>query len=294
MDDEARQASAALSTIRVAGCRRVLVDTSLLIEQQKRQEHAQPVREALAGYRFKGASSFSRLEFKYAWLQRLAYIYEITKKPSVRSTLDVLEWINNKLQGLNRRRGQVQTVFQALFTFLELDNGRIGGKAQLTRLRAHCKVAILDAVDGFEQIVTGEFKGTDCARAKQLAKERSDGSLDTSIRQCKRGRRECRVDDFFLEHRDLFTAISACIAAAEDPSPELQEIREHIQAAMKDPEHLRDHQKCRRIADAIIAVDGRDMEVFAANNDREWRTIASAMNKHLQNPVTGRIWPPNQ
>jgi len=39
----------------------VLVDTSLLIEQQKRPQYADPVRQELAGYQFRGASSLCPL-----------------------------------------------------------------------------------------------------------------------------------------------------------------------------------------------------------------------------------------
>ena len=39
------------------------------------------------------------------------------------------------------------------------------------------------------------------------------------------------------------------------------------------------------MSDALIAVDGLGMDEFAANNPKEWITIAAALGKPLINPV---------
>ena len=52
--------------------------------------------------------------------------------------------------------------------------------------------------------------------------------------------------------------------------------------------HLCDNRHCARIADAIIAVDGRKVDEYAANNDKEWRLLARSMGKTLLNPVSGQ------
>ncbi|NLW87289.1 MAG: hypothetical protein GXY38_10495 [Planctomycetes bacterium] len=269
--------------------RTVLVDTSLLIEQQKQRKQADPVRKALNRYGFKGASSFSRLEFKYAWLQRLSYLYDVASKPH-HAVHEVWDYIMKRLGGLEKQRGRVQTLWDALHKFLELDGKRLTDEAQVLRLRAHCKTSILDARDAFSEMITGEFNGTDCALAKEFVRENPDGSFNVTIPKCKRGQQQCQVADFFQKHRELFATIANAVSAVSDASPELLRIREHILAAMDDPEHLCD-QSCRRIADAIIAVDGHGMDVFGANNDKEWRTIAAALGKDLLNPVTGEDWP---
>ena len=57
--------------------------------------------------------------------------------------------------------------------------------------------------------------------------------------------------------------------------------------AQRDSTHLCDSKHCAKLADCIIAVDGKKMDVFAANNDKEWITIAKTMATPLVNPVTG-------
>ena len=264
----------------------ILVDTSLLIEQQKRSHYAHPVREALAPYRFRGASSYSKLEFKRAWLQRLAWIHSRCRQPGVEKVLDVQDAINHLLVHSAQIR-RVQTCMDAIYRFLEADGKSLSGRAQLARLRAHCKSAVLTGAEAIQQLVTGEFRGTRCVRAEEPPTEKPDGSLDVSIRRCTREDVRCAVDKFFEANKPLFMSIAAFVGGCEKPFDELLHMREHILIADGEPQHLCDSGHCAKLADALIAVDGKDMDEFAANNDREWVPIATAMKKPLVNPVKG-------
>jgi hypothetical protein len=62
-------------------------------------------------------------------------------------------------------------------------------------------------------------------------------------------------------------------------------MREHIGEAQQSPEHLCDDRHCCRVADALIAVDGIKLEVFAANNPAEWELLARILDKQLINPA---------
>jgi len=270
-----------------AGFGTVLEDTSLLIEQQKLSKYARPVRDALSAYEFKGASSYSRLEFKRAWLQKLNYIHGVCRESATRSVGDVLDWISAKLTGHPKQKRRLQTCLDAITRFLELDGKAISGAAQLARLRAFCKASILTASEALGRMVTGEFRGTQCVRAEELPRELSDGSLDVAIPKCRRKKIRCAIHEFFASREATFAAIADRIDAEEDPSDQLKAISKAVRSAQKDPAHLCDSDNCGKLADAIIAVDGRDMAEFAANNDREWVTIASAMRKALVNPVKG-------
>lgn len=269
-----------------AAGRTVLVDTSLLIELQKRDEYSRPVRASLSGFRFKGASSYSKLEFKRAWIQVIAYIHSSCCQPGAQSLADVFDRIQHRLSNRFQCR-DVQTCLQAMVTFLEIEKGGRSPRAQLARLRAFCKTRVLEAAAAFRNTATGEFKGTGCVRAEEPPTEHSDGSLNVTIRRCFPQKIQCRIHDFFSENSPSFVRLAEAIESNEGASEELKTMHEHIRLAEKGPQHLCDDKHCARLADAIIAVDGSRMDVFAANNDKEWITIAKVIGKPLVNPVTG-------
>lgn len=263
----------------------VLVDTSLLIEQQKGPRLAKPVRQALARFRFRGASSYSKLEIKRAWAKRLAYIHGLCQRSDVASILDVWEQFNKLLGAHPGNRRKVETCQQQLIAFLRDQPSTLSERAKLVRLRAHCKNAVLSLYEAVQETITGEFYGTKCVRAAEAPRECADGSLDVTIRRCKPEKIQCTVHTFFEEHREAFRAVARFVDQNSMSSEELRQMRDHIRKAERDPVHLCDDKHCCRLADMLIACDGKNMDTFAANNDREWIPIAEIMGKPLLNPV---------
>lgn len=265
----------------------ILVDTSLLIEQQKQSRQAQPVRDALAAYSFRGISSYSKLEFKRAWLQRLHYVYRACCDPECRGVFDVLGVLERRLAG-NYQLRPVKTCLSAVVRFLELESRAISGKAQVARLRAHCRNAILSSSAALKEMATGEFRGTGCVRAEEFPTEHPGGYLDVTMRRCKPSNIQCRVHTFFTENRAKFSEIADYADHNPESSKELRAMRDHIRQAEKESTHLCNDKHCAKVADAIVAVDGKGMDVYAANNDPEWRPLAQIMGKTLINPVSGK------
>jgi hypothetical protein len=263
----------------------VLVDTSLLIEQEKGDRYAVPVNIALAKFPFKGASSYSKLEFKRAWLQRFAYLHEVSKRRDIASIVDIFHHMTCTLAGHPYQLRRLQTCLTMLVNFLDLNNGQISSRAQLARLRAHCRRCALDGTAALTLLVTHFFTGTRCTRAEEPVKQLPDGTLDASIPRCKAKETNCRIHEFFLEQQSLFIKIADYIDTLPSASPELERMRESIRAALKSAEILCSSPACSRIADAIIAVDGIKMEVYAANNDAEWQCLSTSLGKPLLNPV---------
>jgi len=270
----------------LAAGKTILVDTSLLIELQKADKKALPVREAVSHFRFKGASSYSKLEFKRAWVKEIAYIHERCRQPAVRLIADVVDQVQQRLSSPHQRR-RVQTCLQAIAAFLEVAKGALSDRAQLVRLRAFCKTRVLEAAIALREAITGEFKGTACVRAEEPPTEHSDGSLNVTIRHCSPDRIQCRVHTFFSKNEDHFAQLANEIDSNPGASQELKTMRDHIRLAQREAIHLCDDKHCSKLADSIIAVDGKNMDVFAANNDKEWITIAKTMTKPLVNPVSG-------
>ncbi len=269
---------------------KVLVDTSLLIELHKERRLADPVVLALADYRFRGVSSYSRLEFKSAWLQRLAFIHERCRLTAANGIADVLRDIQMTLRSPYHRR-RAATCLEMLVAFYDLRGDSLSGRAQMQRLRAHCKQAVLGGWSWLENWPTADLDGTMCARAMERPAIRRGGALDVSIpRTCNREGApiECTIRAFFEENVSTFWAIAEAIDQHVEASEEAVNAAKMIRQALRDPAVLETRKNCSKIADAIIAVDGKDMDVFAANNDKEWVLLAAVLGKKLVNPVRGR------
>lgn len=264
----------------------VLVDTSLLVEQQKQEKYAAPVRECLACYQFRGASSYSKLEFKRAWVQKLGYIHRICRDPHTHTMGDVLDWIERRLANHPKQKRRLQTCLQALAAFLDRGPARLSHRAQVVRLEAHCKRIILDGTRLLDDLVTAWFKGTGCVRAEEPPTVQRDGSLNVTVSRCNANRTQCGIAKFFAANEGRFGAIADCVDGLSSPSQELGRIRDQIRQAQRDPQCLCSDEECKRLADALIAVDGFGMDAFAANNPSEWEAISSALGKCLVNPVS--------
>jgi hypothetical protein len=261
---------------------RLHLDTSLQIELQKVSAKAEPVREAISGYRFTSTSTYARKEFKRAWLQDLNLIYAKTRDCT--QIGEVYERINNALWHPKVRR-RLNRCMDAINAFLEPHPTMPIGVA-VVRLRAHVAEAILGAFTKWERSVTFEYDGTECIRARERPSRAPDGSIDCTVRRCKPSRIQCRVDRFFDEHRTEFHQIHAAIQQVGDvASVELKETAHAIDGASKDAKHLCDSDNCSAMSDALIAMDGIDAHHFGANNPKEWNTIAEALGKPLVNPV---------
>lgn len=271
----------------------VLLDTTLLIEQLKREKFAKPVREAMAPYRVKGASSYSKLEIKNAWLKNYAYIHVQCRLPTVESVMDVRMEVSKRLMGHKANARRVLTCLDQFDKFLELQSTRIPDKAQVTRLAAHCRHAVLTAEQSWDQLTTRVFRGTECAVADDPPSVLGNGALVVPLPiKCNSKRVRCQICQFFIRHKRAFVAIAESAEKQEDASPELRTMAEQIRLAQENPQRLGDRNHCSKLADAIIAIDGRAMDEFAANNDPEWRPIAQVLGKVLVNPVKGKRYHP--
>ena len=262
------------------------IDTSVQIERCKGTETAGSVERVIKDFKFKTTSTYAKLEFKRAWLQRLAYLHSASFK--VERDDQLLEYVNKKLGAHPAHRRMMSTCLQAIISFLLQINGPLTPQARLLRLRSHIRSSVLGAHTWWtEYSVEHEFDGTGCIRAQEKPTERG-GVLDVSIPKCNRSNINCSIHQFFSENLDVFLYIKSRIEAlGQSASDELKRANEIISKSMDDPTHLCNTKICAAIGDVIIAVDGIKMGCFAANNDKEWVFLANVLSKKLINPVKG-------
>jgi len=262
----------------------VHLDTSLQIERCKAERKARPVISSLKSFRFLSTSTYAKLEFKRAWLQRLAYLYSLSER--VRTTGELAGVLADKLGSHPLHRRQLSTCLQAIEAFLPPTNGKISEAAQLTRMRAHLRGAVLNAYSWWEASVTHEYNGTGCIRASERPRMSGGGKLDVSIPKCHRNVVRCRILSFLQDNDDHLQAIKAEInRLGSNASEELRKAKAVLDAFEDDPEKVCQDDSCVRLGDILVAIDGVDIESFGANNDKEWVPLARALRKHLVNPL---------
>lgn len=264
--------------------RTVHIDTSLQIERCKAPKKAQIVEQSLKVFPFKSTSSYAKLEFKRAWLQRLLYLYSASQK--VNRVDELIGYVNDRLGSHAGHRRRLNTCFQAIESFLSKINESLSPTAQLIRLRSHIEIAIIGAYVWWDLSVTHEYTGTGCVRASERPEQLAGGKIDVSIPHCKVNDIKCIIHQFFEKNKNRFIAIKVAIETLGDnASKELREAKKIIEDAEKNAKCLCDDRVCLKLGDTLIAVDGLDMDCFAANNDKEWILLSRALGKSLVNPV---------
>ena len=264
--------------------RTVHIDTSLQIERCKAKKNAQIVEDRLKDFPFKSTSSYAKLEFKRAWLQRLSYLYSASQ--TIRRTDELIGYIDDKLGSHPMHQRQLKTCLQAIVSFLSRINEALSPEAQLIRLRNHLRTAILGAYAWWDFSITHEYDGTGCVRAAEHPKQLGGNRMDASIPLCKAHSIGCTIREFFEKNKNYFREIKLAIENLGDTaSKELKETKRLLDEADNNPEILCDSRNCLKLGDSLIAVDGLSMDCFAANNDREWQLLSKVLGKKLLNPV---------
>jgi len=262
--------------------RTVHIDTSLQVEQQKVETLSGPVRLALSQYPFSSTSSYARKEFKKAWLQDLGLLYKLTFE--CKHIGELYTSARKKTWARTRRLDRILDAANVFFTKYPATPA----DAAMKRLQSHLREAILGAYVAWDRSVTHEFRGTGCIRATERPMLAMNGTIDVTVRECRRSKIQCTVDRFFESNKAHFEKIVTAIKSSESTaSKELLRTASTIGKAMTDPQHLCDSNNCTSMSDAIIAVDGVTTDHFGANNDKEWKLLASALGKTLINPVMG-------
>jgi hypothetical protein len=181
------------------------IDTSLQIERCKATRRSQVVEQEIRQFRFLSTSTYAKLEFKRAWLQRLAYLYSLSG--TVATTAELIGRVNERLSSHPLHQRQLSTCLEVIEAFLERSPGKLTDAARLVRMRAHLRNAVLVAYDWWESNVTHEYNGTDCARASERPRLAAGDRIDVSIPKCRRTNINCRLLGFLQENAQHLLAV---------------------------------------------------------------------------------------
>lgn len=240
----------------------LFLDTSIHCCKHKGPIFQGRIATVLQQFRWLGTSTYAKVEYGNVVLSQAEYFLE--KLEAFKSLDKLLDHVANVLP--HRLHGQkVLWSFNLLVRHMSQDDADATERARCS-LRRLMKLGL-----GFvtELCDKPPEDGTGCYWAARGIQKRRDGTLVWQTPVCRRNRKRCRLDDFFNENRDLFIKIKTAIDAlpTDRRSAQLAGFSDVIAKALDDPQSLLDYRPgCKRLADAIIAVDSRAYgSVFSQN-----------------------------
>jgi len=253
----------------------LFLDTSIPVSQIiKGDDFRKRIDYLLPQFRWLGISSYSQLEYGNRVLDECEYLIgQLREKCSFARTKD---WITNGLPQQWRRK-QIIT--------LNLLNKIYGNNDQECMERALYELTDLMEMgtDFVLKCYTGKSvdqvrDGTKCYWVSRSLVQKKDG-LHWVRPSCKKEIKRCNIDKFFEDNKGVFLSILSAIDGLNKPSQELIDFKNIIELVQNDPTVLLDYKNCKKLADAIIAVDSDGYNNFFSQNIAESQTLCQVMKQ---------------
>lgn len=264
----------------------LFLDTSIHCSKLKGSLFGERIDEVLRTFRWKSTSTYAKVEFGNVVLGSAEYfLRKLNDFGSLEKTRD---FIGNVLPH-KLHPGKVTWSFNLLNAYGENDS-ECTERARLS-LRRLLKLGVAFV----EQVCDRPLSnGTDCYWARVGVHKRRDGSLEWRTPVCKRGHKRCRLDEFFVENKEAFERIKHAIddLPEDRKTQQLRTFSSVIGQALADPGMLLDyHAGCKRLADAIIAVDSVAYKNLFSQNVAESEILTDVLGQSFYylppNPAQG-------
>ena len=252
----------------------LFLDTSIHCCWFKGLDITNRLSQVLSLFRWVGTSTYTKLEYGNVVLSQAEYF--LRKLRELGSLSRVVSHVGNVLS--KQHHSKKVWAFNLLTEHYGEDDAEVTERAELylQTLMGIGTVFVEKKVDGPLQ------DGTACYFARRGVAEKRDGMLTWKTPDCKPGKRRCRIDEFFVDNRDLFSAIKQAIDALPEDrkTGQLKDFSNVIEQAMSDPKCLLAYRTgCRRLADAIIAVDGRKYLSMFSQNVNESEVLCKVLGQ---------------
>lgn len=253
----------------------IFLDTSIHCSKLKGPLFRERISDVFRRFQWKSTSTYTKVEFGNVVLAQAEYFdRKLDEMGSLEKTID---FIGNVLPH-RFHATKVTWSFNLLVNVYGEDDAECTERARLY-LRRLMKLG----VDFVEQLCDRPLSdGTDCYWARRGVHKRRDGRLIWRTPVCKRKNRRCRLDKFFLENQAIFKRIKDSIdkLPEEEKSAQLRDFSEVIGQALNNPQMLLDYRcGCKRLADAIIAVDGMAFKSMFSQNQAESELLTTILGQ---------------
>lgn len=273
----------------------LFLDTSIHCSKLKGPLFLKRIDSVFRLFPWKSTSTYTKVEFGNVVLaQAEYYLRKLNEFGSLAKTKD---FIGNVLPH------DVHPL-KVTWSFNLLNQYGEGDEECTERARLYLQRMIKLGVDFVEKLCDRPLAdGTGCYWAGRGVQRRQDGRFVWQPPVCKRERKRCRLDDFFVDNRDVFARIKGAIDALPEgeKSNQLRAFSEVIGQALEDPGVLLDYRTgCKRLADAIIAVDSRSYRNLFSQNIKESELLTAIFEQTFYylpaNPIRGvmvKVAPPS-
>lgn len=242
----------------------LFLDTSIHCSQHKGTPFRSRIAEVFKRFSWRSTSSYTKVEFGNVILSCGEYYLNLLKEK--KSLAAAKDWIGNVLpHNTPSGRKYVKWSFNLLNAMGEDD------KVQTERATLSLQRLMKFGVKFVDAICDKPIEdGTGCYWARKGVHTTKHGDLQWETPNCKRTKRKCHLDTFFNDHRNEFENIKKVIDSLPQGkvTDQLKGFSEVIEGALENPASLLDYRSgCRRLADAIIAVESRKyLSLFSQNS----------------------------
>jgi len=252
----------------------LFLDTSIHCSKLKGSLFQQRITDVFDLFQWKSTSTYTQVEFGNVVLaQAEYYLRELNK---FRSLEKLKDHIGNALWHKSHSI-KITWSFNLLAVYGQND-AECTERAKLS-LQRMMKLG----VDFVEKLCDRPLQdGTNCYWASRGVCKKRDGTLVWKSPQCKPNRKRCHLDDFFDKNRGTFKQIKDAIDKLPEStkSKQLNGFSEVIGLALVDSAILLDYRTgCKRLADAIIAVDSKEYRSMFSQNVKESELLTSVLGQ---------------
>ena len=241
----------------------VFLDSSIHITRFESNAFDRKIHEALKEFPWKGTASYTKVEFGNVILSCAYYYYR--KLEELGDLEKLCDFLYHRLRYNNKYRQWSYSILRETFN---RDEATERAKLLLSTLMATGTAYISGYCDEVRD-------GIRCGWADQRVGPRIAWQRPNRPRNC-------RITEFFEENKPLFSQLRDTIEQMpEQQTRELEAFAKLIEQACKDVKVLKSCEKCRELADAIIAVESEGYKAFFTQNIRESDVLCRPLKQLL-------------
>ncbi len=252
----------------------LFLDTSIQISRRSSDEdEIKKITKVLNEYEATCTSSYVRLEFKQSHIQDLIYLHKnLVKEKSITKIFRIIKGLNAHI-GHKRKLGNMMEALCAHFAGIKSFSSEDNFDEDLAeKVALSLELALENIWEWFEKSVTKISDCTECIRAKEAPKKLTY-VFEARVKSCKPSRMHCKLNSYFKEKEKEFIQIRDYIKGLDDSKKkkpdELNGIIEAIETGLKNPDDLCNTPVCRKLGDALIAVEAmQSKEMFTKDVDQ--------------------------
>ncbi len=258
-----------------AASNELFLDTSIHCSRLKGVLFTDRIDRVLRMFQWIGTSTYTKVEFGNVVLANAEYYL---RKLNELGSLDAtLSFIGNVLQHRSHRS-------KVTWSFNLLRSHAGDGDAERTmRAKASLRRLLKFGTSLVERGCDKPLEdGTRCSWARKAVHRGPRGELSWKTPTCKRSVKLCALDEFFVQHQAVFQRIKEAVDALpeERKTAQLSGFSDVIGKAVEDPGILLDYRTgCRRLADAIIAVDSLKYKSLFSQNEKESAILCDLLDQ---------------